>query len=69
MRNYTYPTLCGIHAMFTFLSENNVEFFFESEYIYRNIYTDNNYTTFLNFFFILPALMNSSIFIQLKSWS
>lgn len=54
--------------MFTFLSENNVEFFFESEYIYRNIYTDNNYTTFLNFFFILPALMNSSIFIQLKSW-
>lgn len=57
--------------MFTFLSENNVELFFESEYIYRNIYTDNNYTTFLNFFFILPALMNSSIFIQafkLKSW-
>ena len=50
--------------MFTFLSENNVEFFFESEYIYRNIYTDNNYTTFFNFFFILPALMNSSIFIQ-----
>ena len=53
--------------MFTFLSENNVEFFFESEYIYRNIYTDNNYTTFLNFFFILPALMNSSIFLYNSS--